>query len=78
MAYKISKNSKQSGRNDKLIEKVEGVYDSIDEVMNVLGNLLVVNLPDGSMLLYDVYTTDAEIEGDLTGRHAVGIVELMK
>lgn len=39
MAYKISKNPKQSGRNDKLIEKVEGVYDSIDEVMNVLGNL---------------------------------------
>ena len=78
MTYKVSKNPKHSSRNDKLIKQAEGVYDNIDEVMDVLGNLLVVDLPDGSMLLYDVNTTDVEIEKDMTGRNAVGIVELMK
>jgi hypothetical protein len=78
MTYRISKNPKQSSKNDKLIKKAEGVYANIDEVMNVLGNLLVVDLPDGSMLLYDVNTTDVEIDADITGRHAVGLVELVK
>ncbi len=78
MAYKVSRNQKYSSRNDKLIEQAEGIYDNIDEVMDRLGNLLVVDLPDGSMLLYDVNTTDVEIEKDMTGRYAVGIVELVK
>jgi hypothetical protein len=78
MAYKVRKNPKHSSKNDKLIEQAEGVYDNIDEVMNVLGNLLVVDRPDGSMLLYDVNTTDAEIDADVSGRYAVGIVELVK
>ena len=78
MKYKVSKNQKYSSRNDKLIEQAEGVYDSIDKVMDVLGNLLVVDLPDGSMLLYDVNTTDGEIDADMSGRYAVGIVELVK
>ncbi len=78
MKYKVSKNQKYSSRNDKLIEQAEGVYDSIDKVMDVLGNLQVVNLPDGSMLLYDVNTTDGEIDADMSGRYAVGIVELVK
>jgi len=78
MKYKVSKNQKYSSRNDKLIEQAEGVYGSIDKVMDVLGNLLVVDLPDGSMLLYDVNTTDGEIDADMSGRYAVGIVELVK
>lgn len=78
MAYKVSRNQKYSSRNDKLIEQAEGIYYNIDEVMDRLGNLLVVDLPDGSMLLYDVNTTDVEIEKDMTGRYAVGIVELVK
>jgi hypothetical protein len=78
MKYKVSKNQKYSSRNDKLIEQAEGVYDNIDKVMDVLGNLLVVDLPDGSMLLYDVNTTDGEIDADMSGRYAVGIVELVK
>ena len=78
MAYKVIKNQKHISRNDKLIEKAEGVYDNIDNLMDVLGNLLVKELPDGSMLLYDVNTTDAKIDADITGRYAVGIVELVK
>jgi hypothetical protein len=78
MTYKVSKNQKYSSRNDKLIEQAEGVYENIDKVMEVLGNLLVVDLPDGSMLLYDVNTTDGEIDADMSGRYAVGIVEIVK
>jgi hypothetical protein len=78
MVYKVSRNRKQISRNDKLIRRAEGIYDNHDEVKVRLRNLIVVDLPDGSLLLNDANTKNAEIEKDITGRHAVGIVELLK
>jgi hypothetical protein len=73
--WRITKNKNHSTGNDRLIEMLEGEYDSLTDAMDAMQGFELVTLPDGSMWAYD-----ADYEGiadDVAGLHALAIVSMV-
>lgn len=78
IAYRIRRNEHYTGSTDSMLRKIEGVYRSLEHLEQVVkqaGAFQFSNLPDGTILLYDIDVTNEKIKADTTGQFAVATIE---
>ena len=72
--YQIIRNVSHRSRNDDVICEIEGIYNHLETAMEKAWSFNFFYLPDGNIRLYDKAASTLDMERDVYGSNAVGII----